>query len=283
MLYYTKDHLGSVRDVLGALPPAGELINLASYDYGPYGERLDEGRGRGAGGGLGMGGGDGLGNKASADGQGMGDGADPGVSASPETQDKRHGAIQTTLGYAGMFYHARSGLYLTHYRAYDPRLGRWLSRDPIWEAGGINLYGYVGNSPLNYIDPRGLNPATAAEGAAIGFGLGGPPGAVVGGIIGFGLGAWATYEFWNWYNNENANDDEPNQCPPKGKESKPPFRGTPNGYEEGPRRGREYGPDGTPVRDYDNPHQGADYPHVHEWHNGVREHPGRPYSPIPQK
>jgi RHS repeat-associated protein len=120
-----------------------------------------------------MGSGDGLGNNVSIDdqgmgatagletgslpeGQGVGGGAGPGVSASPETQDKRQGAIQTTLGYAGMFHHARSGLYLTHYRAYDPRLGRWLSRDPIWEAGGINLYGYVFNDPISNYDPSGL-------------------------------------------------------------------------------------------------------------------------------
>jgi uncharacterized protein RhaS with RHS repeats len=32
----------------------------------------------------------------------------------------------------------------------------WLNRDPIEEAGGLNLYGYVGNNPVNYIDPLGL-------------------------------------------------------------------------------------------------------------------------------
>ncbi|GHU14001.1 hypothetical protein AGMMS50225_24990 [Betaproteobacteria bacterium] len=48
------------------------------------------------------------------------------------------------FGYAGMQYHQPSGLYLTKYRAYDPRTGRWLSRYPIGEAGGLNLYGYVG-------------------------------------------------------------------------------------------------------------------------------------------
>ena len=44
---------------------------------------------------------------------------------------------------ANVFYHAPSGLYLTHYRAYDPKTARWLSRDPIEEEGGINLYTYV--------------------------------------------------------------------------------------------------------------------------------------------
>jgi len=89
-----------------------------------------------------MGGGDGPGSEA----------ADPGDGAAPEAQ----GAFQSTLGYAGMFYHARSGLYLTHYRAYDPRLGRWLSRDPIWENGGVNLYGYVGGDPVGWTDIFGL-------------------------------------------------------------------------------------------------------------------------------
>lgn len=32
----------------------------------------------------------------------------------------------------------------------------WLSRDPIAENGGINLYGYVGNNPINLYDPMGL-------------------------------------------------------------------------------------------------------------------------------
>jgi RHS repeat-associated protein len=35
------------------------------------------------------------------------------------------------------------------YRVYSPRLGRWLSRDPIGEAGGRNLYGFAGNDPVN--------------------------------------------------------------------------------------------------------------------------------------
>jgi RHS repeat-associated protein len=60
--------------------------------------------------------------------------------------------------YAGMFYHAASGLYLTNYRAYDPKSARWLSRDPIGEVGGTNVYGYVDGNPVSYVDPSGLGP-----------------------------------------------------------------------------------------------------------------------------
>ncbi|WP_198159255.1 RHS repeat-associated core domain-containing protein, partial [Methylomonas lenta] len=58
--------------------------------------------------------------------------------------------------YAGMFNIQGVGLHLTNYRAYDPDTGRWVSRDPIEENGGINLYTYVLNNPLRYIDPLGL-------------------------------------------------------------------------------------------------------------------------------
>ncbi len=55
-----------------------------------------------------------------------------------------------------MFLHQASGLYLTLYRAYDPYSGRWLSRDPSGESGGVNLYAYVTGDPINQIDPLGL-------------------------------------------------------------------------------------------------------------------------------
>jgi len=39
---------------------------------------------------------------------------------------------------------------------YHPEEGRFLSRDPIEEAGGWNLYGFIDNNPVNFIDPYGL-------------------------------------------------------------------------------------------------------------------------------
>jgi plasmid stabilization system protein ParE len=42
------------------------------------------------------------------------------------------------------------------YARYDPYFGRWLSRDPSGEGGGLNLYGYVAGDPVNATDPFGL-------------------------------------------------------------------------------------------------------------------------------
>jgi len=53
-------------------------------------------------------------------------------------------------------YFDSSGFYDYGFRFYDPVTGRWLSRDPIDEDGGINLYGFVGNGPVNGLDEYGL-------------------------------------------------------------------------------------------------------------------------------
>jgi RHS repeat-associated protein len=49
-----------------------------------------------------------------------------------------------------------TGLYYYTYRYYDPMTGRWPSRDPIEEAGGINLYGFVSNDGVSKLDKLGL-------------------------------------------------------------------------------------------------------------------------------
>ncbi len=53
---------------------------------------------------------------------------------------------------------AETGLLYYGYRYYDPVTGRWLSRDPIGEEGGPNLYGFVYNSPEQFYDILGGLP-----------------------------------------------------------------------------------------------------------------------------
>jgi RHS repeat-associated protein len=55
-----------------------------------------------------------------------------------------------------------AGMVLYTYRVYFPNLQRWGQRDPIGELGGINLYGFVRNNPLRFLDPLGLQAAGGA-------------------------------------------------------------------------------------------------------------------------
>ena len=57
---------------------------------------------------------------------------------------------------AGAEYDQETGLYYMRARYYDPQLGRFLSEDPIGIEGGLNLYAYVGDDPVNGSDPTGL-------------------------------------------------------------------------------------------------------------------------------
>jgi RHS repeat-associated protein len=69
--------------------------------------------------------------------------------------------------YAGYQYDAATGLYYVGARWYDPSQGRWLSRDPLgFDAGDVNLYRYVGNSPTNSKDPLGLVLIAAGDASA---------------------------------------------------------------------------------------------------------------------
>jgi RHS repeat-associated protein len=51
---------------------------------------------------------------------------------------------------------AETGLGYWGYRYYSPTLGRWMSRDPIGEDGGLNTYGYVANAAMSSVDGVGL-------------------------------------------------------------------------------------------------------------------------------
>lgn len=127
-LYYTRDHLGSIRE----LTDSSQTVR-ARYEYDPYGRMT-----------------------------------------------KVSGDKDSLFTYTGHFWHGPSGLNQTLYRAYDPNLGRWLSRDPITDplvfshnsegqkSGNylkvpdlinldhLNDYSYVNNSSIVGFDPLGL-------------------------------------------------------------------------------------------------------------------------------
>ncbi|MBX3265414.1 MAG: RHS repeat-associated core domain-containing protein [Acidobacteria bacterium] len=67
-------------------------------------------------------------------------------------------AFPTRYQFTGREFDSSTGLQFSRARFYDPKLGRFISEDPIGFAGGdVNLYGYVWNDPLHFVDPQGRN------------------------------------------------------------------------------------------------------------------------------
>ena len=107
LYYYSRDHLGSVREVTDS---NGNLVTQLDYDV--------------------------WGNEVVVSGN-----------------------MTVDFGYTGHNFHQPSGLNLAMYRAYNPTLGRWISRDPLPDAErvqGSNLYAYVSNDTIDRWDPLGL-------------------------------------------------------------------------------------------------------------------------------
>ena len=104
-LFYTFDHLGSIRELIDA-----SGVVQAVYRYSTYGERA-----------------------------------------------KLSGNLESDWGYAGLWHHQASGLDLATYRLYDAANKRWISRDPLGEGADRTLYSYCFNSPVNFVDPAGLD------------------------------------------------------------------------------------------------------------------------------
>ncbi|OJH33718.1 RHS repeat-associated core domain-containing protein [Cystobacter ferrugineus] len=126
--FYTQDHLGSIWDVVAG---NGTTVE-AQLRYSPWGQVTEE-----------------------------------------------LGAGVTDFAYTGHYLDRPSGLSLARFRAYDPGKGRWLSRDPLFDRDrkghlssrysgeATNLYAYVGNSPLDLVDPDGLSWRKWAQAAIL--------------------------------------------------------------------------------------------------------------------
>jgi RHS repeat-associated protein len=113
-LYYTRDHLGSVRELTDSTQAP-----RARYDYDPYGRMT-----------------------------------------------KVSGDLDADFGYTGHYFHEPSELNLTLYRAFNSKVGIWISRDPLINSEiilGTGLYQYVKNNPVNLWDPFGLRDYSEAE------------------------------------------------------------------------------------------------------------------------
>jgi len=114
------DHLGSVRDVVDS---NGDLRIRRAYDS--FGNVIDETH--------------------------FDTSGDPVSSSDPEYVD-------IAFEFTGRYFDEATGLQNNLNRWYDPKIGRWISEDPIgFYAGDANLYRYVGNSPVMYTDPSGLH------------------------------------------------------------------------------------------------------------------------------
>jgi RHS repeat-associated protein len=62
----------------------------------------------------------------------------------------------TDFAYTGHYYHSATKLHLALYRAYSAETARWLSRDPLQEEAGLNMYSLCDNAPVSRTDPLGL-------------------------------------------------------------------------------------------------------------------------------
>jgi RHS repeat-associated protein len=75
-------------------------------------------------------------------------------------QKRMTSLYQWETRYGAYRFETDSSLSLARNRMYHPALGRWLSWDKVKEIGGLNLYAYVLNNPINAVDPQGLWPET---------------------------------------------------------------------------------------------------------------------------
>ncbi|WP_082405754.1 RHS repeat-associated core domain-containing protein [Pseudomonas sp. NBRC 111117] len=70
--------------------------------------------------------------------------------------------MSNPLRFQGQYHDRETGLHYNRYRYYDPGVGRFVSKDPISYAGGLNLHLYAPNL-IEWVDPLGPEKVVAAK------------------------------------------------------------------------------------------------------------------------
>jgi RHS repeat-associated protein len=71
--------------------------------------------------------------------------------------------LKNPIRFQGQYQDPETGLHYNRHRYYDPRVGRFISKDPIGYLGGLNLYQYASN-PISWVDPSGLSNSAVGPG-----------------------------------------------------------------------------------------------------------------------
>lgn len=67
-----------------------------------------------------------------------------------EAEVNTHSTVENNFRFSGQYYDSETGLHYNYNRYYDPNTGRYLTADPIGLAGGVNLFAYDFNNPMNW-------------------------------------------------------------------------------------------------------------------------------------